>query len=58
MVGYAWNFGDASASSRITTAKTTHTYTKKAIYAVTLTVWDAQGQSDDIVKNVKVDHVP
>ncbi|HUQ18746.1 MAG TPA: S8 family serine peptidase [Gemmatimonadaceae bacterium] len=54
VVAYEWQFGDASTSSRITTSKTTHTYTRKGQYAITLTVWDAAGNHDDITKNVNV----
>jgi subtilisin family serine protease len=54
VVAYEWQFGDASTSSRITTAKTTHTYTKKGNYSITLTVWDAAGNHDDVTKSVNV----
>ncbi|HVD62215.1 MAG TPA: S8 family serine peptidase [Gemmatimonadaceae bacterium] len=54
VVAYEWKFGDASTSSRITTAKTSHTYTKQANYTIVLTVWDAAGNHDDFSKKVNV----
>jgi len=37
IVGYAWDFGDGTTSTDVTT---THYYAQEGLYVVTLTVWD------------------
>jgi len=52
--GYQWNYGDASTNAWLTTAKTTHSYTKKGNYTIILTVVDAQGLQGTTQKSVNV----
>ena len=56
VTGYKWGFGDASAQSWASNAKTTHQYTKKGNYTITLTVVDAGSLEGSTSKtqNVKV----
>lgn len=54
VVGFKWNFGDASTLAWATTSKTTHTYTKRGNYAITLTVVDDGGLEASVSKTVKV----
>jgi len=54
VVGYKWNYGDASALAWLTTSKTTHSYSKRAKYVITLTVVDDGGQEASLSKTVDV----
>jgi len=54
VAGYKWNFGDASAMAWITSAKTSHSYTKRAKYVVTLTVVDDKGTEASVTKTLDV----
>lgn len=56
VVAYEWNFGDASPTSLLTEAKTSHTYTVRATYSVKLVVYDGGGLNHSITKSVKVDN--
>jgi len=47
IAGYSWNFGDGATSSE---PNPTHTYTNAALYDVTLTVTNREGQNDSEVK--------
>lgn len=49
--GYAWNFGDGTSGSGITT---THEYRTVATYQVTLTVTDSRGAQATTVRTVTV----
>jgi subtilisin family serine protease len=56
VVGYKFDFGDASTLAWATSSKTTHTYTKRAKYVITLTVVDDGGleASVSVTKDVHV----
>ena len=54
VVGYQWSYGDASANAWLTTAKTTHTYSRKGNYTIVLTVVDASGLQGTTQKSVNV----
>ncbi len=51
IVSYAWDFGDGSAGSGLVT---THTYSVRGTYTVTLTVTDDRGLSDSATQFVAV----
>ena len=51
LVGYAWNFGDGSTASGMTTA---HTYATAGTYSVTLTVTDDLGATASSTQSVAV----
>jgi len=54
ITSYEWDFGDGSTGTGLVA---THTYAKSGSYVVTLTVWDAAGNSntDEITVNVEED---
>jgi PKD repeat protein len=54
VAGFKWNFGDASTLSWATTSKTTHQYTRRAKYVVTLTVVDDQGTEASVSRTLDV----
>ena len=54
IVGYEWDFGDGNPITVIDPI-VTHTYTKLGSYTVTLTVWDAAGNSDTDTMTVTVE---
>jgi len=54
VVGYKWNYGDASAQSWLTSTTTSHSYNKRAKYVITLTVVDNGGQEASLSKTVDV----
>ena len=54
VVGYKWNYGDASALAWLTSSTTTHSYNKRAKYVITLTVVDDSGQESSLSKTVDV----
>jgi PKD repeat protein len=51
IAGYAWNFGDGSSKTGVTT---THDYGSAGTYNVTLTVTDETGQATTVTKAVPV----
>lgn len=57
IVSYKWDFGDGSTGTGIFT---THVYTDYGSYVVTLTVWDAAGNSntDEMTVNVEEATMP
>lgn len=55
VVTWSWDFGDGSAGEGATPA---HTYAEPGNYAVTLTVQDANGNSNTITRQVHVAPVP
>lgn len=54
VVGYKWSFGDVSASATLTVSRTSHVYSSKGNFSVTLTALDAEGLSSSVVKTVSV----
>ncbi|WP_167133598.1 PKD domain-containing protein, partial [Arthrobacter sedimenti] len=50
-VGYAWDFGDGTTATGVTSS---HRYTKDGAYAVLLTVTDAAGRTASTTKTVTV----
>jgi serine protease len=56
IVGYTWNFGDASAQVSSVASSTTHNYPGKGKYKATLTVTDAGGLSASVTQNVDINH--
>lgn len=55
IAGYAWDFGDGSHGTGVTTS---HTYDEGGTYEVTLTVTDDDGATDSITKDVTVAAAP
>lgn len=55
VVAWNWNFGDGRAEVRLTTSSTKHTFATKGYFNVTLTVFDADGQSHSVTKRVKIE---
>ncbi|CZF86019.1 M20/M25/M40 family metallo-hydrolase [Grimontia marina] len=51
---YEWSFGDGTTSSQISP---THTYSSSGNYTISLTVFDAEGQSDNVIQQVTVSDV-
>ena len=51
ITGYAWNFGDSSTGTGVTTS---HTFTTAGIYNVVLTVTDSDGATGTISSSVTV----
>ncbi len=51
VVSYSWQFGDGNAAS---SANPVHTFASSGIYSVALTVVDAKGQTDRVVKSITV----
>lgn len=56
IVRWLWNFGDPSTGklNLSTEQHPSHRFSHAKTYAVTLTVWDANGNSDSITRYVKV----
>jgi PKD repeat protein len=50
IVNYDWDFGDGATAGGVTV---THTYTEKGVYAVTLEVRDASGETAARTRNVE-----
>jgi len=50
---YAWNFGDGATATEASPV-ITHAYTEPGTYAVELTATSSSGQTDRVVKSVKV----
>jgi RHS repeat-associated protein len=55
LASYAWDFGDGSIASGLTT---THTYASAGTYTVTLTVTDSNNLTDIETQVVEVDYAP
>ncbi len=55
IVSYAWNFGDGSNGTGLTT---THNYAAAGTYPVTLTVTDDDGEEDSVTRNVVITATP
>jgi PKD repeat protein len=51
---WLWDFDDGSTS---TLSNPTHTFANNGTYNVTLTVWEADGDSDSIVHNITVNDI-
>jgi subtilisin family serine protease len=54
IVSYQWVFGDGSPGVRTTAASTTHAYTVKGAYTVTLTLTDTGGQTAQTQRTVNI----
>jgi PKD repeat protein len=57
VVAWNWNFGDGTAEVLLTTSSTKHTFAAKGYFKVTLTVYDADGQSHSVTKTVKIERI-
>ena len=55
VVTYFWDFGDSFSSP---SPATTHAYTARGGFIVSLTVWDASGQNDTDVVSITVENRP
>jgi len=55
ITAYLWDFGDASAT--VATATAMHQYTSRAVFTVTLTVWDVLNQNDSATVAVTVQNL-
>jgi PKD repeat protein len=51
---YAWNFGDGSDTSTLTTAQASHSFAAPGTYTVTLTVTDTHGKSGTATVSITV----
>jgi PKD repeat protein len=58
IANYSWNFGDDTPVLSGSDAAVTHTYAAAGTYAVTLTVTDDDGESDDVAHDVTVSATP
>jgi subtilisin family serine protease len=54
VVGYTWTFGDGSATVTVTSPITTHSYTARGEYTVTLTVTDGAGQTGQTLRIIRI----
>jgi subtilisin family serine protease len=54
VVSYRWAYGDASVAVNSIASLSSHTYSSKGNYTVTLTVTDASGQSNTASQRLKV----
>lgn len=54
IVSYAWNFGDGTSESTASGNTTTHVYSRKGTYGVTVTVRDSNGGTASAAKSVSV----
>ena len=55
---YSWDFGDGQTFDAGTSATTTHPYTTRGVYHVTLTITNNSGQTDQVEHDVTVDSAP
>jgi PKD repeat protein len=51
IVSYGWSFGDGNTASGVSVS---NTYLTPGTYAVTLTVTDAEGNSDTAIQNISI----
>jgi subtilisin family serine protease len=58
IVSYSWTFGDGTSSVSASSPITTHSYSAKGTYSVTLVVLDDGGLSSTVRKSVTVKSVP
>ena len=58
IVSYSWSFGDGTSSVTASSPVTTHNYSAKGTYSVTLIVLDDGGLSSTVRKSVTVKSVP